>query len=255
MKTTSIFNPNLPDITAMASLIVASVVLILFIFSIIVGWKLFKKAGIPGWFVLIPILNIVLYYDLVKRKRYLLINFGAACLPYIISLILILYTQQNYILVGSFSYYLITMLYIIIGFIPLVIQILFCLRLAKVYGKTSLFALGLIFLPLIFFPVLAFGSSEYDLKHLSERLTNDEITKKEQEKSQQRYERQKQKEELRKEREERKLERMRPLTKEDVIKQEGITQSNLVYDMKNYVNNEPDLKPGDIENRMEKKDN
>lgn len=254
MKTTSIFHPNSPDVTAMALLIFAGVILFLFIFSIIVGWKLFKKAGIPGWFVLIPILNIVLYYDLIKRKRYLVINLGIACLPLIIGTIWSLATGSNYAISGTFGYYLFGIMYIVIGSVPTVLQILFSLRLAKVYGKTSLFALGLIFLPLIFYPILAFGSSDYDLKHFTERITNDEVTKKEQEKSQQRYERQKQKEELRKEREERKLERMRPLTKEDVIKQEGITQSNLVYDMKNYVNNEPDLKPGDIENRIESKD-
>lgn len=36
-----------------------------------------------------------------------------------------------------------------------------CFRLAKVFGKSSLFGLGVLLIPLIFLPALAFGKAEY----------------------------------------------------------------------------------------------
>jgi ABC-type sulfate transport system permease subunit len=98
-----------------------SVVLILLIASI---WKVFSKAGQPGWAVLIPFFNV---YVLCK-------------------------------VAGRPGWWLILML---IPFVNFVIAIILSLDLAKAFGKGAGFAVGLILLPFIFYPILGFGSAQY----------------------------------------------------------------------------------------------
>src|SRR3954451_16948718 len=94
------------------------------IFFIVTTWRIFTKAGQPGWAAIVPFYN---YYVLLK-------------------------------VVGRPGWWLI--LYFI-PFVNLVIYIIVVLDLAKVFGKGSGFAVGLILLPFIFFPILAFGSAGY----------------------------------------------------------------------------------------------
>jgi hypothetical protein len=87
-------------------------------------WKIFTKAGQPGWAAIIPIYN---YYVLLK-------------------------------VVGRPGWWLILYL---IPFVNLIIFIIVAIDLAKSFGKTGGFAVGLILLPFIFFPILGFGSATY----------------------------------------------------------------------------------------------
>jgi hypothetical protein len=87
-------------------------------------WKVFVKAGWPGWYAIIPILNA---YAMIK-------------------------------IAGKPGWWL------ILFFIPLVnivIGIMVTVALANVFGKGIGFALGLIFLGFIFIPILGFGSAVY----------------------------------------------------------------------------------------------
>lgn len=95
------------------------------VFYLVTGWKIFTKAGKPGWAVIIPIYNIVVMLEIVQRPIW----------------------------------------WIILFFIPVVnvvIAIMMLVDLAKVFGKGTGFALGLIFLSFIFYPILAFGSASYE---------------------------------------------------------------------------------------------
>ena len=87
-------------------------------------WKIFTKAGQPGWAAIIPIYN---WYILCK-------------------------------IVGRPGWWVILLLIPIVDFI---IGIILCIDLAKSFGKGVLFAIGLILLGLIFFPILGFGSAQY----------------------------------------------------------------------------------------------
>ena len=91
----------------------------------IVGmWKMFTKAGKPGWASLIPIYNIVVLGQIAGWE-------------------------------GS---------KIILLFIPvlnIVFGIMLMLDLAKAYGKESGFAVGMVILPMVFFPIIGFDSSVY----------------------------------------------------------------------------------------------
>ena len=43
----------------------------------------------------------------------------------------------------------------------MIVMILVALEMAKVFGKSAGFGVGLIFLPFVFYPILAFGSAQY----------------------------------------------------------------------------------------------
>jgi Family of unknown function (DUF5684) len=98
-----------------------SAVIILMIAAL---WKVFSKAGQPGWAAIIPIVN---FYFLCK-------------------------------VAGRPGWWLILML---IPFVNFIILIVIDIDIAKKFGKGAGFGIGLILLPFIFFPILGFGSAQY----------------------------------------------------------------------------------------------
>ena len=87
-------------------------------------WKVFTKAGKPGWASIIPIYNMVVLLDIAGKPVW----------------------------------------WIILFFIPIVnfiFAILTYVGLAERFGKGGGFAVGLILLGIIFFPILGFGSAQY----------------------------------------------------------------------------------------------
>jgi ABC-type sulfate transport system permease subunit len=92
----------------------------------IVGmWKVFTKAGQPGWAVLIPIYNTYVMLKIAGKPWWWLL---------------------------------------VIMFVPLVgliFAIMAIAALAKQFGKGAGFAVGLILLPFVFWPMLGFGSAQY----------------------------------------------------------------------------------------------
>ncbi len=101
-----------------------SIVLLICIFEIVVFWKIFAKAGIPGWASIIPFYNIYCLYKITLGNGWL------------------------------FLLNLIPIVNVIIGIIVL-------LKLAKVFGKGVGFGIGLIFLNIIFTAIIAFDNSTY----------------------------------------------------------------------------------------------
>lgn len=94
------------------------------ILMIVAMWKIFTKAGQPGWGSIIPIVN---FYFLCK-------------------------------IAGRPGWWLILML---IPFVNFIIIIILSIDIAKAFGKGAGFGIGLLLLPFIFYPVLAFGSAQY----------------------------------------------------------------------------------------------
>jgi hypothetical protein len=94
------------------------------ILMIVAFWRLFQKAGYPGWAAIIPVYsNLVLTWIAGKPWWWLLLS--------------------------------------LIPIVNIVIGIIISVEIARRFGKTSGFAVGLIFLPFIFFPILAFGDAKY----------------------------------------------------------------------------------------------
>lgn len=93
--------------------------------SIVAMWKLFTKAGKPGWAALIPFYNTYTLFDIV-------------------------YPGHG-----------IKFLLLLIPFVNIYIGIKCYIDLAKAFGKSGAYALGLIFLNPIFMCILGFDSSVY----------------------------------------------------------------------------------------------
>jgi hypothetical protein len=87
-------------------------------------WKVFTKAGQPGWAAIIPIVNT---YFLCK-------------------------------VAGRPGWWVILMF---IPFVNFIIWIILCIDVAKSFGKGVGFGIGLLLLPFIFFLILGFGSAQY----------------------------------------------------------------------------------------------
>lgn len=87
-------------------------------------WKVFTKAGQPGWAAIIPIYNMYVLCKIGGRPGW----------------------------------------WIILLFIPIVSIIVFAVvsvDVAKSFGQSLAFGIGLWLLGIIFYPILAFGSAEY----------------------------------------------------------------------------------------------
>ena len=93
-------------------------------FFIVSGWKIYTKAGQPGWAVLIPIYNLIVMLKIIGKPWWWLFGF-------------------------------------LIPFVNFVVMILMAVNLAKVFGKGTGFAVGLILLSFVFYPILAFGDAQY----------------------------------------------------------------------------------------------
>jgi Family of unknown function (DUF5684) len=87
-------------------------------------WKIFTKAGQPGWAAIVPIYNMIVLTKIVGKPMWLAVLLILPCTFFI-----------GWILVS--------------------------LALAKSFGKEIGFAIGLMFASLIFVPILGFGSAEY----------------------------------------------------------------------------------------------
>lgn len=98
------------------------------IIMIVSMWKIFQKAGKPGWAALIPIYNTVVLFQITGINPLLLL---LALIPVVGSIAIIILSFLSYI------------------------------NLAKAFGKSGGFAVGLILLNVIFMPMLAFSDAEY----------------------------------------------------------------------------------------------
>ena len=94
------------------------------VFYVFVLWKIFVKAGEPGWASIVPFYNTYVLFKITWGNGWL----------FLLSLI---------------------------PFVNVVILIITYVKLAQAFGKGGGFAAGLILLSFIFLPILAFDSSDY----------------------------------------------------------------------------------------------
>jgi hypothetical protein len=98
--------------------------LVVAVFFIYCLWRIFAKAGKPGWAAIIPIYNFIVELEIVGRPWY-------------------------------------WFLLMLIPVVDIVLGIIITFRLAKVFGHSTGFGFGLLLLPFIFLPILGFDSSKY----------------------------------------------------------------------------------------------
>ncbi len=98
--------------------------LVFIAFGVVIQWRVYEKAGKPGWGCLIPIYNVFLMLEIVGRPGW----------------------------------------WIALLFIPgvnVVISIIITFDLAASFGEGVGFGFGLLFLSMIFWAILAFGDYQY----------------------------------------------------------------------------------------------
>ena len=87
-------------------------------------WKIFEKAGKPGWAGIVPIYNAVVLLEIVGRPIWWIVLLLLPCVNFVVGILL-------------------------------------CIDLAKSFGKDVGYGIGLALLGIVFFPLLAFGDSRY----------------------------------------------------------------------------------------------
>ena len=112
------------SVGAGVGVVVLMIYLALIIFMLVSLWKVFSKAGQPGWAAIIPLFNV---YIMLK-------------------------------VAGKPGWWLLLMFIPIVSF---VIMIIMSLGIADNFNKGAGFGIGLAFLPIVFVPILAFGNAQY----------------------------------------------------------------------------------------------
>ncbi len=116
-------------------ILVAIVYLALIVFMITSFWKLFEKAGRPGWAAIIPVYNYMVMAEIGQKPSW----WG---------------------------------LMLLVPFANIVFMIMIFDGISKAFGKDTAFTVGLIFLGIVFIPMLAFGNAEYQY---GERSSNSDL--------------------------------------------------------------------------------
>jgi len=107
-------------ITILMVIIIAAIALI----SIIAQWKIYEKAGKPGWAVIIPFYNIIVLLEIIGKPIWWIFLF---LIP-VVNIVFGIWTTN---------------------------------LLSKSFGKDEAFTVGLILLSFIFYPILGFGNAKY----------------------------------------------------------------------------------------------
>lgn len=106
-------------------LIVLGFALLIFtIVNIIAFWRIFEKAGKPGWKSMIPVYNLVILFEILNKPWYWI-------------------------------------LFLMIPGLHLFIPLWMIVLLGERFGRDDLFVMGLFLFGFIFIPILGFGDAKY----------------------------------------------------------------------------------------------
>ncbi len=104
--------------------IVVVIGLAIFILALAGVWKVFTKAGQPGWACIVPIYNLVVLMRIAGRPGW-------------------------------------WVLLMLIPIVSIIIAFIVAIDVAKNFGKGAGFGVGLALLGIIFYPILGFGDAQY----------------------------------------------------------------------------------------------
>ena len=111
-------------VVALYAPVFIGIVLAIYVVGVVAMWKIFAKAGQPGWAAIVPLYNIYILFKITWGKGILF-------------------------------------LLMLIPIVNIVIMIMTMMKLSKAFGKGTGFGIGLIFLGFIFMLILGFDKSQY----------------------------------------------------------------------------------------------
>jgi hypothetical protein len=111
---------------AIIALLVLAIELVIIVAVIAGIWKVFVKAGKPGWAAIIPIYNVIVLLQIAGKPVWWIILF-------------------------------------LIPLVNIIMAIIVGIAVAKNFGKSGGFGVGLGLLGFIFYPILGFGDAEYQV--------------------------------------------------------------------------------------------
>lgn len=117
-----------------------------FFVSAIGYYKMFQKAGYAGWKAFIPLYSDFICYDFAWKIK-------AFWLYLVCSLLIYFLPGSDYLITG--------LLTLVCAVICLVLDIKLSLRVARSFGKTTLWGVLLFFFPFVVSLILGFGKAEY----------------------------------------------------------------------------------------------
>lgn len=107
----------------MIQVLISAIMMTIFILFIGI-WRLFQKAGQPGWASIVPIYNAIVMLEIAR-------------LP-------------------AWWFFL-----LLIPFVNIIIAVRIAHGLSEAFGKDTAFTVGLVLLPFVFYPILGFGSDRW----------------------------------------------------------------------------------------------
>ena len=113
-------------------------IIAIYVVAVIGLWKMYVKAGRPGWAAIIPVYNWWVWVEIIGRPRWWFWAFLA-------------YILLSWIPIVGF----------ILGIAMFVLFLLGCLDMAKCFGKGTGYGIGLWLLSMVFAPILGFGDAQY----------------------------------------------------------------------------------------------
>jgi hypothetical protein len=118
-------NPELSEDVSMVPFAIFSIIMLIGAFVTVVAmWKVFVKAGKPGWACLIPFYNILMTLNIIGRPAWYLV-------------------------------------FIVIPGANIVLLVILAFGLARSFGKGIPFAIGMVLFAPLFIMVLGFGKARY----------------------------------------------------------------------------------------------
>ena len=123
-------------------------------------WRLFTKAGEPGWKCLIPFYGAYTWCKIVWNEKIFFTMLGMGIGTGVLSGIMAAMTANSRGGPGAGAT-IVMLLAAALAIAALIIGIRMLIYTARAYGQSGAFAVGLFFLAPIFFCILGFGSSEY----------------------------------------------------------------------------------------------
>lgn len=140
--------------------------IVIVVLTVISMWRLFVKAGLPGWKAIIPGYNIYLCFKLWSKPLY----FWIALAAYIANLLI---SQLVTPLVMDLT---LSVLLAVLSFAASTVMIVFVIitlhGLSKSFGRGPGFTVGLVLVNVVFAMILAFGSSVYNPVNLNNEKEN-----------------------------------------------------------------------------------